>query len=267
MLAPSEKPARMAMLLGERTQQLRYHECLLDLLATLCEGEVRFIESMCQAMLPLPQIMEVLRMPKIHIHRKLCYMRYLLWCFMNTAAGPVESGTSELDLDPDMWAYLGFVNDFLAAKLQGVKTEADVLKSFNAVGIDFVVLLCIAYFVRTHKFVCICTCVCVYIFLGRNSYLHNTHTTNTVLLQRDLQFIWEGLVPFTNIFFDVFFQLRRSKYTDVARTLLGHLLSLDLISDFIVKTADQRKVCVCVCVCVCVRVYLRENGRKCKKKR
>jgi hypothetical protein len=63
-------------LLVQESKLLKYHIALVELLASCAEGENRYIESMCQTIFGLDELMQVLGDTKIPHIRKTPYIRY-----------------------------------------------------------------------------------------------------------------------------------------------------------------------------------------------
>jgi hypothetical protein len=87
-------------------EPIQYHWRLVRLLASCCEGENRFIESMCQNIFSIPEILEVLNNNNIAMNYKRPYMRFLLWAYINTAGSMYENGTAELHLEEGLWRFI-----------------------------------------------------------------------------------------------------------------------------------------------------------------
>eukprot|EP00039_Didymoeca_costata_P001936 m.56376 g.56376 ORF g.56376 m.56376 type:complete len:2661 (+) comp11036_c1_seq1:86-8068(+) len=83
---------------------LAYHLSLVSLLASCAEGENEFIESVLQTVFTVPEVIDVLCDDKILATRKSSYLRFLLWVYLNTGAGPsIENGTIHLKTDDNLF--------------------------------------------------------------------------------------------------------------------------------------------------------------------
>lgn len=60
------------------------------------QGENRFIESLCQTMMTMDDLIEILTLKSLDNNLKRPFLRYLLWAYLNTAGGLVESGIVDL---------------------------------------------------------------------------------------------------------------------------------------------------------------------------
>jgi len=60
------------------------------------QGENRFIESICQTIFSLPELLDILNDSAVCTNLKRPYVRFLLWVYLNTASGMVESGAGDL---------------------------------------------------------------------------------------------------------------------------------------------------------------------------
>ena len=61
----------------------------------------RFIESMCQTIMAVDELLWVINNSEIDCNLKKPFLRYFLWVYMKTAGSAVESGAG--DLPHDMW--------------------------------------------------------------------------------------------------------------------------------------------------------------------
>ena len=82
------------------------------------QGENQFIESLCQTILPLEEILWVLTHNGISYNIKGVYVRYMHWVYMRGSSSLVDSGASELTHDRsvgartgDTWQVSGCQND------------------------------------------------------------------------------------------------------------------------------------------------------------
>eukprot|EP00054_Salpingoeca_dolichothecata_P021398 m.136903 g.136903 ORF g.136903 m.136903 type:complete len:2486 (+) comp23973_c0_seq1:94-7551(+) len=112
-----------AALQGPNSVDVDYHTQIVDLLATLAEGENRFIESVCQTIFSIEDVLQVLTHRSIPLPRKIPYLRFLLWVYLNTASGSVESGTAFIHTNPQMWDFIGLLHEFLQSLLRNIDLE------------------------------------------------------------------------------------------------------------------------------------------------
>ncbi|KAK2143235.1 hypothetical protein LSH36_861g02042 [Paralvinella palmiformis] len=73
----------------------------LDLLNALVKGENRFIESICQTIFSIKELLEILTDANISNNLKRPYVRFLLWVYLNTASGMIDSGAGDLPHDDE----------------------------------------------------------------------------------------------------------------------------------------------------------------------
>ena len=69
---------------------------MTDLLATCCEGENVFIESVCQSVYSVEELLNILKELHLPPERKRPFARFLVWVYINTGGSKVQSGASEL---------------------------------------------------------------------------------------------------------------------------------------------------------------------------
>ena len=65
------------------------------------QGENPYIESLCQTILPVDEVIETLNDTGVDNNLKRPYLRFLLWSYLNTGVPAMESGI--LDLPEKMW--------------------------------------------------------------------------------------------------------------------------------------------------------------------
>jgi len=85
---------------------LMYHIKLVSLLSACAEGENRYIESVCQSLLSIDDILAVLLDDDVKLSAKTAYARFFLWVYINTGATPAEAGTQALATDQRLWQAL-----------------------------------------------------------------------------------------------------------------------------------------------------------------
>ena len=69
---------------------------MTDLLATCCEGENLFIESVCQSVYSVEELLNILKESHLPPEHKRPFARFLVWVYMNTGGDKNQSGASEL---------------------------------------------------------------------------------------------------------------------------------------------------------------------------
>uniref|UniRef100_A0A2C9LYN3 RIH domain-containing protein n=1 Tax=Biomphalaria glabrata TaxID=6526 RepID=A0A2C9LYN3_BIOGL len=83
----------------DKMSRLRYYICLLDLLAACAEGENLFIESLCQTILPMEDLLAILNNPSIDNVLKKPFLRCLHHVYMKSTGNVVDMQTSEIPHD------------------------------------------------------------------------------------------------------------------------------------------------------------------------
>ncbi len=69
---------------------------MTELLASCSEGESVFIESVCQTVYSLEELLEILSNPDLPPDRKRPFARFLVWVYMDTERNKFQTGTSDL---------------------------------------------------------------------------------------------------------------------------------------------------------------------------
>ncbi|XP_019861438.1 PREDICTED: uncharacterized protein LOC100634093 isoform X2 [Amphimedon queenslandica] len=83
-----------------------------DMLAACAEGENLFVESVCQNIYRVEELVKIVSSHLAHI-RKRPFLRYLIWAYMNTESDQVNSEGLELSHGEIMWIYLEHIADLL----------------------------------------------------------------------------------------------------------------------------------------------------------
>jgi len=60
------------------------------------QGENRFIESICRTIFSIKELLEILTDANISNNLKRPFVRFLLWVYLNTASGMIDSGAGDL---------------------------------------------------------------------------------------------------------------------------------------------------------------------------
>uniref|UniRef100_K1QLV5 Inositol 1,4,5-trisphosphate receptor n=1 Tax=Magallana gigas TaxID=29159 RepID=K1QLV5_MAGGI len=108
-----DEAAREKILTESGNKQLHYLIGMVDMLATCAEGENRHIESICQTIFRIPELLRLLTNPQISNNFKQPILRFFLWVYLNTAGGMIESGAGDMPHDKSMWQYLAEITKTL----------------------------------------------------------------------------------------------------------------------------------------------------------
>ena len=73
---------------------------MTDLLAACSEGENLFIESVCQTVYSVNELLQILGNDMLPPERKRPFARFLVWVYMNTGGDKNQSGASDLTASP-----------------------------------------------------------------------------------------------------------------------------------------------------------------------
>ncbi|XP_052783710.1 inositol 1,4,5-trisphosphate receptor type 1-like isoform X3 [Mya arenaria] len=123
-----DEQAREAVLTSSNSQDLNFLISMVDLLATCAEGENRFIESICQTIFKIPDLLRVLNNPNISDNLKRPFLRFFLWVYLNTASGMIESGAGDVPHDKAMWGYLDSLCGVLERVTEYCNNNAQIVK-------------------------------------------------------------------------------------------------------------------------------------------
>ncbi|OAF64651.1 hypothetical protein A3Q56_07636 [Intoshia linei] len=102
---------RIAILKGKDEQEKNYLIEMVDLLATCAEGENRFIESICQTIFSVDDLLNILVDTDIKNYKKLSFMRFLQWVYLNTADKVISLASGDFAHDERIWKLIKLLND------------------------------------------------------------------------------------------------------------------------------------------------------------
>ncbi|KAK3094787.1 hypothetical protein FSP39_006217 [Pinctada imbricata] len=124
----TDEKSREAVLTSRGHKDLQYLIAMVDLLATCAEGENRFIESICQTIFKITDLLKILNNTQISDNLKRPFLRFFLWVYLNTAGGMIESGAGDLPHDKMMWTYLNTIETTLQKVTEYTSTNTNNVK-------------------------------------------------------------------------------------------------------------------------------------------
>ncbi|XP_053402419.1 inositol 1,4,5-trisphosphate receptor type 1-like isoform X7 [Mercenaria mercenaria] len=161
---------------------LAYFAHLVDLLATCAEGENKFIESLCQTILPVEEILWVINHQDIDCNIKRPFIKFMMWVYMKPAENLIESGAADLQHHKNMWDFIGTVVGEINQLSESVKglaeKTADLLKMSPS-----------------------------------KSAVAESNDTSS-LIHSGIYYILEGVMPFIEVFYTSFFSPDKDLYPD-----------------------------------------------------
>ncbi|XP_074663089.1 inositol 1,4,5-trisphosphate-gated calcium channel ITPR3-like [Tubulanus polymorphus] len=197
---PWEMREKLLTYQGEHSH-LRYLISLIDLLATCAEGENRFIESLCQTIISLDEVLSVLNHKNIEFSLKKPYLRYLIWVYMRTAGTVVESGAGDLPHDTSIWLFVQKISE-------EAKKLTDYINTTN--NLDKIGRLLVTKPPR----------------MSTTDDAQDNETTAHVMLH----YFYEGVMPFLETFFERFYSADHELYPmeiEYVNNLTSALVSLN----------------------------------------
>ncbi|XP_048744986.2 inositol 1,4,5-trisphosphate receptor type 2-like isoform X4 [Ostrea edulis] len=128
-----DEKAREKILTEAGNKQLHYLIAMVDMLATCAEvtmvlGENRHIESICQTIFRIPELLRLLTNQNISNNFKQPFLRFFLWVYLNTAGGMIESGAGDMPHEKMMWLYLGEITRTLNQVTEFGKEDPETTK-------------------------------------------------------------------------------------------------------------------------------------------
>ncbi|PVD21456.1 hypothetical protein C0Q70_19629 [Pomacea canaliculata] len=184
-----DQPRRLReSILTNQTERghLTYFISLVDLLATCAEGENKFIESLCQTILPVEDLLWVANHPDIDCNLKRPFLHFMLWVYMKTSGNLVESGAADLQHDKSMW-------DFINSATGDIQQLVDYLARHP----DKIPVLLKAP--------------------PAKSEVAESADTRAVM-HHALFYVLDGLLPFLHVFYTVFYSPDKDVYTNELNT-------------------------------------------------
>ncbi|XP_041375499.1 inositol 1,4,5-trisphosphate receptor type 3-like [Gigantopelta aegis] len=104
---------------------LRYYTSLLDLLAACAEGENMFIESLCQTILPMDDLLWMLNNPNVDNVLKKPFLRCLHHVYMKSNGSAVDMQNSEIPHDSELWEYISSLSIEMNRLTDSIKEDPD----------------------------------------------------------------------------------------------------------------------------------------------
>ncbi|WAR13356.1 ITPR1-like protein, partial [Mya arenaria] len=105
--------------------RLRYYISLLDLLAACAEGENMFIESLCQTILPIDDLLWVLNNDNVDNVYKKPFLKCLHHVYMKNGESAIETGASEMSHFGDLWEFMSNVSVEMNRLTDSIKEDPD----------------------------------------------------------------------------------------------------------------------------------------------
>ncbi|XP_046366515.2 inositol 1,4,5-trisphosphate receptor type 3-like isoform X5 [Haliotis rufescens] len=203
---------------------LTYFISLVDLLATCAEGENKFIESLCQTILPVEELLWVMNHPHIDTNLKKPFIKFMLWVYIKTTSNLVESGAADLQHDKDMWEFItsasGEINQLIDYFSHHPDRMTQLLKSEPP-----------------------------------KSFVAEGHDTRAVM-HAGLYYILDAVMPFLHIFYTVFYLPDKDVYPNevyATESLANALTALcDVLGPHITSPHHMKNMVTCVTTIVSV---------------
>ncbi|XP_060075349.1 inositol 1,4,5-trisphosphate receptor type 1-like [Ylistrum balloti] len=203
---------------------LAYFISLVDLLATCAEGENKFIESLCQTIMPVEEILWVLNHRDIDGNLKQPFVKYMLWVYLKPAGNLVESGAADLQHDKEMW-------NFVASAAETIKQLSDTITKHR----DRVALL-----LRQPP--------------GKSAVAVAGDTKAT--LHGCIFYVLEAVLPFVEVFYSMFYSPDKDLYPgemDTTETLAGGLSSFcEVVGQFLTNPVHMKAIAASITILISV---------------
>ncbi|KAI0220817.1 Inositol 1,4,5-trisphosphate receptor type 3 [Lamellibrachia satsuma] len=123
-----KKQEILKLLKGSPSPDLVYLNSLVDLLATCAEGENRFIDSVCQNIFSMIDLLHILTDNSVPNVTKAPYARFLHWVYLNATIE--DSDVSQLPHHSLMWQYLNSLVGMLASLTSYAVTNSQNVRQF-----------------------------------------------------------------------------------------------------------------------------------------
>ncbi|XP_075250138.1 inositol 1,4,5-trisphosphate-gated calcium channel ITPR2-like isoform X3 [Convolutriloba macropyga] len=105
-------------------EEQEYLVHLVDLFSTCAEGENRFIESLCQTVFQVDELLDLLTDASMSPSVKKAFLRFLLWVYLNTGGGDEV----EVDFREDIriWAFIKLITKDLEELTGSLNTDPNL---------------------------------------------------------------------------------------------------------------------------------------------
>ncbi|XP_078335085.1 inositol 1,4,5-trisphosphate-gated calcium channel ITPR2-like [Crassostrea virginica] len=110
---------------ASRLSTLRYYLSLLELLSLCAEGENMFIESLCQTILPMDDLLWVLNNPNVDNVYKKPFLACLHHVYLKNGSNGVETSAGEMPHHEDLWDYMSNLSIEMNRLTDGIKEDPD----------------------------------------------------------------------------------------------------------------------------------------------
>nr|XP_019924346.2 inositol 1,4,5-trisphosphate receptor type 1 isoform X2 [Crassostrea gigas] len=193
---------------------LTYYIDLVDLLATCAEGENKFIESLCQTILPMQDIFWVINHPNIACNLKKPFVKYLMWVYMKPVGSMTESGVADLQHNRDLWEFIEAAGNVINQVTNAIKTQGEKIATILKAP-------------------------------PSKSFIDDPHDPRSVI-HGGVFFILDAALPFFEVFFSLFYAPDKDLYPheavvteDLATGLTGFT---DVIGHLLTNPAHMKSV-------------------------
>ncbi|CAC5357472.1 unnamed protein product [Mytilus coruscus] len=173
---------------------LAYYVRFVDLLAVCAQGENKFIESLCQTMLPIEELLWVMNHGSIDNIIKTPFVKFMHEVYLQFVGDIIESGAADLQHNKDMWEFL----DEITRSMGRAVAELDALK--NSIGA----------FLKTKP--------------DRSLMSSKTSAVNS--LKDSVYFSLEAVLPFLKTYFTRVYTPEKEIYPDEIETANGIALAV-----------------------------------------
>ncbi|XP_071176008.1 inositol 1,4,5-trisphosphate-gated calcium channel ITPR2-like isoform X12 [Mytilus edulis] len=201
---------------------LAYYVRLVDLLATCAEGENKFIESLCQTILPVQDLLWVMNHISIDNNLKKPFVKFMIWVYMKPVGNLVESGGADLQHDKDLW-------DFISAVAGSINQISDTMSRHSERTVSLLKSPPDFSFVADED--------------DPKEILHG-----------NIFFILDAVLPFLEVFYSIFYSLDKDLYPtelDHTDTLASGFASLcESIGSLLTSPAHMKSLVATVTILI-----------------
>ncbi|XP_076109900.1 inositol 1,4,5-trisphosphate-gated calcium channel ITPR2-like isoform X1 [Mytilus galloprovincialis] len=111
-------------------EHLAYYVRFVDLLAVCAQGENKFIESLCQTMLPIEELLWVVNHGSIDNIIKTPFVKFMHEVYLQFVGDIIESGAADLQHNKDMWEFLDELTRSMGRAVAGLDTHKNSIGAF-----------------------------------------------------------------------------------------------------------------------------------------
>uniref|UniRef100_A0A1I8IDC1 Inositol 1,4,5-trisphosphate receptor n=1 Tax=Macrostomum lignano TaxID=282301 RepID=A0A1I8IDC1_9PLAT len=251
---------RMEVLNGNRgASHCQYLISLVDLLATCAEGENRYIESLCQTIISVEEILCILNDPNVENHLKKPFLRYMFYAYMKTSGSTAENRSPDIIQDRLVWEYVRHLTLEFDGLTRWIRNDA---------ARDTVYFMSMRPFPKILRLHDACP-LCSTLVAEDETQPLKLNLENAVVRMREddfrghasLHYVFDAVLPFLQAFANKFYQTEEDKDTQSERDMFDRLTlsAIGLCSELAAIVVEPRILTQMV---ACLSALVRKSSHR-----